>query len=258
MCASAPYFPSLLNKLVYCLVAAGGDQDSAAYVSSSKIDRLLKLLSEIQGHPPGTTASKRPTNAPSTVLASRNKSEARLAKQFRKLPDIESDFSPGGSPSAFGAGGGGAAAHSRSGAPRDKVIVFSQWTSMLDLLELPFKRLRYNYRRLDGTMTIAQRERAVADFEGRPEVFILLVSLKAAALGLNLVAANHVVLMDLWWNPTQEAQAIDRAHRMGQTREVSATWQPPGNPCLKDTAAGQTAHEYCIWHTLMSWRCKFK
>lgn len=124
-------------------------------------------------------------------------------------------------PGAGGAGGAG-------GPLRDKVIVFSQWTSMLDLLEVPLKAARYPFRRLDGTMSVAQREKAVMDFEGRPEVFVLLVSLKAAALGVNLVAANHVVLMDLWWNPTQEAQAIDRAHRIGQTREVRR-WEGNGN-----------------------------
>lgn len=64
-------------------------------------------------------------------------------------------------------------------------------------------------------MTVAQRERAIGDFEERPDVLILLVSLKAAALGVNLTVANHVVLMDLWWNPTTEEQAIDRAHRIG-------------------------------------------
>ena len=52
---------------------------------------------------------------------------------------------------------------------------------------------------------------------------MLLVSLKAAALGLNLTAANHVVLLDLWWNPTTEEQAIDRAHRIGQARAVHVT-----------------------------------
>lgn len=72
-------------------------------------------------------------------------------------------------------------------------------------------------------MTVAAREKAIADFQELPEVTVLVVSLKAAALGLNLVAANHVVLLDLWWNPTTEEQAIDRAHRIGQTRPVHVT-----------------------------------
>jgi SNF2 family DNA or RNA helicase len=71
---------------------------------------------------------------------------------------------------------------------------------------------------------------------------VLLVSLKAAALGLNLTAANHVVLLDLWWNPTTEEQAIDRAHRIGQARAVHVTrvtieGAPPGPPPPPGAAA---------------------
>lgn len=72
-------------------------------------------------------------------------------------------------------------------------------------------------------MSVVQRQRAIEEFEGRDDVLVLLVSLKAAALGVNLTAANHVVLLDLWWNPATEEQAIDRAHRIGQTRTVQVT-----------------------------------
>jgi SNF2 family DNA or RNA helicase len=72
-------------------------------------------------------------------------------------------------------------------------------------------------------MSVLQRQRAIEEFEGRDDVLVLLVSLKAAALGVNLTAANHVVLLDLWWNPATEEQAIDRAHRIGQTRTVQVT-----------------------------------
>lgn len=71
---------------------------------------------------------------------------------------------------------------------------------------MPLKRGKYQYRRLDGTMSVPMRERAITDFEERHDTMVLLVSLKAAALGVNLTAANHVVLMDLWWNPTIEEQ----------------------------------------------------
>ena len=81
------------------------------------------------------------------------------------------------------------------------MIVFSQWTSMLDLVERAVGEAGYHYRRLDGTMSVAARETAVRDFTTAPSVFLMLVSLKAAALGLNLTAANHVVLLDPWWNP---------------------------------------------------------
>ncbi|KAF8409328.1 hypothetical protein HHK36_005403 [Tetracentron sinense] len=103
----------------------------------------------------------------------------------------------------------------------EKAIVFSQWTRMLDLLEARLKNSSIRYRRLDGTMSIVARDKAVKDFNTRPEVSVMIMSLKAASLGLNMVAACHVLLLDLWWNPTTEDQAIDRAHRIGQTRPVT-------------------------------------
>ncbi|KAF7803513.1 helicase-like transcription factor CHR28 isoform X2 [Senna tora] len=104
---------------------------------------------------------------------------------------------------------------------REKAIVFSQWTRMLDLLEACLKNSSIQYRRLDGTMSVVARDKAVKDFNTIPEVTVMIMSLKAASLGLNMVAACHVLLLDLWWNPTTEDQAIDRAHRIGQTRPVT-------------------------------------
>ncbi|XP_040997127.1 helicase-like transcription factor CHR28 isoform X3 [Juglans microcarpa x Juglans regia] len=104
-----------------------------------------------------------------------------------------------------------------------KAIVFSQWTSMLDLVEISLNDSCIEYRRLDGTMTLGARDRAVRDFNTDSEVTVMLMSLKAGNLGLNMVAACHVILLDLWWNPTTEDQAVDRAHRIGQTRPVTVT-----------------------------------
>ncbi|KAJ6728636.1 TRANSCRIPTION TERMINATION FACTOR 2-RELATED [Salix koriyanagi] len=94
----------------------------------------------------------------------------------------------------------------------EKAIVFSQWTGMLDLLEACLKSSSIQYRRLDGTMSVIARDKALKDFNTLPEVSVMIMSLKAASLGLNMVAACHVLLLDLWWNPTTEDQAIDRAH----------------------------------------------
>ena len=69
-------------------------------------------------------------------------------------------------------------------------------------------------------MSLTARERALSEFEEKPDVTVILMSLKAAGLGVNLTCANHVILSDVWWNPTVEEQAIDRAHRIGQMREV--------------------------------------
>ncbi|KAM7263381.1 hypothetical protein ACFE04_001064 [Oxalis oulophora] len=103
----------------------------------------------------------------------------------------------------------------------EKAIVFSQWTRMLDLLEISLKSSPIQYRRLDGTMSVAARDKAVKDFNTDPQVTVIIMSLKAASLGLNMVAASCVLMLDLWWNPTTEDQAIDRAHRIGQTRPVT-------------------------------------
>uniref|UniRef100_A0A0D3GWZ4 Uncharacterized protein n=1 Tax=Oryza barthii TaxID=65489 RepID=A0A0D3GWZ4_9ORYZ len=104
-----------------------------------------------------------------------------------------------------------------------KAIVFSQWTGMLDLLELSLNSNLIQYRRLDGTMSLNSRDKAVKDFNTDPEVRVMIMSLKAGNLGLNMVAACHVILLDLWWNPYAEDQAIDRAHRIGQTRPVTVS-----------------------------------
>ncbi|CAN7019075.1 unnamed protein product [Brassica rapa subsp. trilocularis] len=104
-----------------------------------------------------------------------------------------------------------------------KTIIFSQWTSMLDVLEFSLNEKTIEFRRLDGTMSLAARDRAVKEFSNDPDVQVMIMSLKAGNLGLNMVAASHVILLDLWWNPTTEDQAIDRAHRIGQTRPVTVT-----------------------------------
>lgn len=102
----------------------------------------------------------------------------------------------------------------------EKTIIFSQFTSLLDLLEVPIMRKGWRYRRYDGSMKPAERNSAVIDFTDNPDCKIMLVSLKAGNSGLNLVAASQVVIFDPFWNPYIEEQAIDRAHRIGQMREV--------------------------------------
>ncbi|KAL5069744.1 hypothetical protein RYX36_020631, partial [Vicia faba] len=94
---------------------------------------------------------------------------------------------------------------------------------MLDLVETSMEQSGIKYRRLDGRMTLTARDIAVKDFNTDPEITVMLMSLKAGNLGLNMVSACHVILLDLWWNPTTEDEAIDRAHRIGQTRPVTVT-----------------------------------
>ncbi|KAL1873387.1 hypothetical protein Plec18167_006438 [Paecilomyces lecythidis] len=102
----------------------------------------------------------------------------------------------------------------------EKTIIFSQFTSLLDLLEIPVMRKGWRYHRYDGSMKPAERNSAVIDFTDNPDCRVMLVSLKAGNSGLNLVAASQVIIFDPFWNPYIEEQAIDRAHRIGQMREV--------------------------------------
>lgn len=102
----------------------------------------------------------------------------------------------------------------------EKTIIFSQWTSLLDLLEIPISDEKWDYQRYDGSMDARQRADAVQYFEDRPSCKVMLVSLKAGNAGLNLTAASQVIILDPFWNPYIEEQAIDRAHRIGQQRPV--------------------------------------
>ncbi|GMR21719.1 MAG: hypothetical protein BMS9Abin37_0034 [Acidobacteriota bacterium] len=99
-----------------------------------------------------------------------------------------------------------------------KALVFSQWTSMLDLLEPHMAAHGLNYVRLDGSTR--DRAAVVERFQTDDDVSVFLISLKAGGTGLNLTAADHVFLFDPWWNPAVEEQAFDRAHRIGQDKPV--------------------------------------
>lgn len=103
-----------------------------------------------------------------------------------------------------------------------RVLVFSQFTSLLALLraELDAQELAYCY--LDGSMPARARQAEVDRFQASPEIPLFLLSLKAGGTGLNLTGADTVVHFDPWWNPAAEAQATDRAHRIGQTRVVTS------------------------------------
>ena len=103
-----------------------------------------------------------------------------------------------------------------------RMLVFSQFTSLLALLreELEAEGVAYCY--LDGTMTVKARQRAVDKFQDDETVPVFLISLKAGGTGLNLTGADVVVHYDPWWNPAVEAQATDRTHRIGQTKVVTS------------------------------------
>ncbi|XP_024376643.1 DNA repair protein RAD5A isoform X1 [Physcomitrium patens] len=101
-----------------------------------------------------------------------------------------------------------------------KSVVFSQWTAFLDLLEIPFKRKKIKFVRLDGSLSQQQREKVLNDFRSQSDIMVMLISLKAGGVGINLTTASNAFLLDPWWNPAVEEQAIMRIHRIGQTKDV--------------------------------------
>lgn len=104
--------------------------------------------------------------------------------------------------------------------PTIKSVVFSQFTSFLSLIEPALDRGNMKFLRLDGTMAQKTRAAVLTEFRESAEFTILLISLRAGGVGLNLTSAKRVYMMDPWWSFAIEAQAIDRVHRMGQEDEV--------------------------------------
>lgn len=107
--------------------------------------------------------------------------------------------------------------------PPIKSVVFSGWTSHLDLIQIALEENSIRHVRLDGKMSRTQRATSLQVFRDDPEVPVILISITAGGLGLNLTTASRVFVMEPQFNPAAEAQAVDRVHRLGQKREVTIT-----------------------------------
>ena len=103
-----------------------------------------------------------------------------------------------------------------------KALVFSQFLGMLALLKQKLTAAGIKYEYFDGSTSAPDREKAIQSFQNDGEVRVFLISLKAGGVGLNLTAADYVYIVDPWWNPAVEQQAIDRTHRIGQTKKIFA------------------------------------
>jgi SNF2 family DNA or RNA helicase len=101
-----------------------------------------------------------------------------------------------------------------------KVLVFSQFVKQLEIYQKKFDEKGWAYCYLDGSMSNEERQKQVHAFQTNPEISYFLISLKAGGVGLNLTAADYVFIIDPWWNPAVEQQAVDRTHRIGQTKTV--------------------------------------
>lgn len=103
-----------------------------------------------------------------------------------------------------------------------KVLVFSQFLGMLALIRNQLEKDGIKYQYFDGSTVAADREKAIRSFQEDESCRVFLISLKAGGIGLNLTAADYVYIVDPWWNPAVEQQAIDRTHRIGQTKSIFA------------------------------------
>jgi SNF2 family DNA or RNA helicase len=104
--------------------------------------------------------------------------------------------------------------------PSIKSVVFSQWTAMLDLVEIPLQQAGITFYRLDGSLSLKQRVVVLDKFKKEEGSAVFLVSVQAGGVGLNLTCASRVFFLDCWWNPSVEDQAIQRVHRIGQKHDV--------------------------------------
>ena len=103
-----------------------------------------------------------------------------------------------------------------------KALIFSQYLGMLALIRERLSELGVAYEYFDGSTSAQDREKAIRNFQDNEGVRVFLISLKAGGVGLNLTAADYVYIVDPWWNPAVEQQAIDRTHRIGQTKNIFA------------------------------------
>jgi len=103
-----------------------------------------------------------------------------------------------------------------------KALIFSQFLGMLALIKQRLEELEIPYAYFDGSTTATDREKAIRKFQEEDTCRVFLISLKAGGVGLNLTAADYVYIVDPWWNPAVEQQAIDRTHRIGQTKNIFA------------------------------------
>ncbi|MEO7315139.1 MAG: DEAD/DEAH box helicase, partial [Ginsengibacter sp.] len=103
-----------------------------------------------------------------------------------------------------------------------KALVFSQFLGMLSLIRENLKKNNIEFEYFDGSTPPHERERAIQNFQNNENCRVFLISLKAGGVGLNLTAADYVYIVDPWWNPAVEQQAIDRTHRIGQTKNIFA------------------------------------
>ncbi len=197
----AKELPPKTEDVIYCEMHPGQRRIYETYLNEYR----LKLLKQVETQ--GLEKSKLKILEALTRLR-------QICDAPALVPDLPSDI-PSGKIKVL-------MDHIRHRTARHKVLIFSQFVKMLHLIREELERAGIPYEYLDGKTPQAQRELAVRNFQTNEDVRIFLVSLKAGGTGLNLTAADYVYLIDPWWNPAVENQAIDRTHRIGQSKSVFA------------------------------------
>ncbi|GAA5999550.1 DEAD/DEAH box helicase [Rhodotorula paludigena] len=179
----------------HCAACSADLRRFGSLATSTKVRRTLELLDNIKRE--SEEAERR----------------ARAKGKARDMDESESDVSDEDGLSAR------AIAEDDEIFPK-KTIIFSQFTSMFDILEPFLRKASYRYVRFDGKLNPRQRDEALEAIRNDKRCTVILVSIKCGAVGLNLTCCSRVILLDLWWNPAIEQQAFDRAHRFGQRDNV--------------------------------------
>jgi len=112
--------------------------------------------------------------------------------------------------------------HIKEKTSNHKVLIFSQFVGMLSIVKDELSKINISFEYIDGKCSVKQREQSVNNFQNNSNLRVFLISLKAGGTGLNLTAADYVYILDPWWNPAVENQAIDRCYRIGQDKKVFA------------------------------------
>jgi SNF2 family DNA or RNA helicase len=201
------YCPDCKDDLVKATVPPGlrvdGFHDCEVCGAYAKFDFFTLSRAEMQSynedHAPGTKKVRRTTWTPETYTGPHTKVRALLEELEKSRQET---------------------AALEYGEPPIRSVVFTEWTSYLDLLEYAMGKAGHSFVRLDGSMNIKQRAQVMLDFKTDPSITVLLVSIRAGGQGLNFTAANKVYMMEPQYNPGVEQQAIDRVHRLGQKRAV--------------------------------------
>ena len=117
----------------------------------------------------------------------------------------------------------------------DRVLIFTQFVMVMDIMEQYLRIRGYKYLRLDGSTPVQERQLLIDQYNENPDIFIFILSTRAGGLGINLTAANTVILHDLDFNPYNDKQAEDRCHRVGQTRYYYLILPPFQNKNIRST-----------------------